>query len=59
MTKETFDFFEVKKVTNCSELLEHSSQLGEVGDDEDQSGNRLMKALGNFFTMKTDEAQRN
>ena len=24
MTKETFDFFEVKEVINCSELFDHS-----------------------------------
>ena len=53
MTKETFDFFEVKEVTNCSELLEHSSQLGEVNDDDSQSGSRIMRALGNFFTLQT------
>ena len=61
MTKETFDFFEVKEVTNCSELFEHSSQLGEVGEEnESQSGSRIMRALGNFFTLQTgDQSTRN
>ena len=51
MTKEIFDFFEVKEVTNCSELLEASSQIGEISDEDSQSGNRIMRALGNFFTL--------
>lgn len=50
MTKETFDFFEVKEVINCSELFDHSVQ-GSGEADESQSSSRIMRALGNFFTL--------
>ena len=57
MTKETFDFFEVKEVINCSELLDHSAQ-GSGEADDPQGSSRIMRALGNFFTLQTESAHK-